>query len=492
MSTQQYLSKSLYTKGVQCHKALWLQKYRLELQDEVSDSLQARFDIGTDIGLLAQQIFPEGVEVPYEGLSHQEQLDRTAQLLSDGIQTIYEATFSFDNTFCKVDILHLADDGWELYEVKNSTGQKEIYLHDIAVQYHILSGSGYQPVRAFLVHINNQYERNGEINVHELFTVCDLTDEVMKLQKEVQTRLAAQRSMLAGEMPVIDIGPHCEKPYSCSFSGHCWGHIPENSVFELRGYGRPDPWSLYRSGILKIVDIPEDLLGWRQKLQQRGVKETFQAIEQDEVTDFLSTLQYPLCFMDFETSYLNPVPLWDGIRPYQQVPFQFSLHIVDEPGSTPRHIEYLAEADNDPRPGFIRELVQSVPDEGTIIVWNMTFESGRLQELADAFPESSPRLLKMVSQMVDLMVLFRNKSIYHSGFKGSYSIKAVLPALIPELTYKGMEIGSGDLVANEWQRMIQEQDPNERLRIRQNLLDYCCLDTLAMVKIVEKIRHSIL
>jgi hypothetical protein len=200
MSSQQYLSKSLYTKGVQCHKALWMLKYRPELQDEVPDSLQDRFDVGTDIGFLAQQIFSGGVEVPYEGLSHQEQLDRTAQLLADGMQTIYEATFSFDNTFCKVDILHLADDGWELYEVKNSTGQKEIYLHDIAVQYHILSGSGYRPVRAFLVHINNQYVRNGEINVHELFTVCDLTDEVLGLQEEVQTRLAAQRSMLDGDL----------------------------------------------------------------------------------------------------------------------------------------------------------------------------------------------------------------------------------------------------------------------------------------------------
>ena len=191
-----YLSKSLYIKGLQCHKALWLQKYQPELKDEVSESQQAAFDSGTDVGILAQQLFPGGVEVPYEGLQHVEQLTLTQKLLWDNTEVIYEAAFAFEETFCKVDILSKANDGLELYEVKSSTGCKDVYLNDIALQYHVVKGAGHKPVRAFLVHINNQYVRNGAIDVYQLFTILDVTEEIVSMQEDVAANLKAQRVML--------------------------------------------------------------------------------------------------------------------------------------------------------------------------------------------------------------------------------------------------------------------------------------------------------
>lgn len=487
-SATPYLSKSLYIKGLQCHKALWLQKNRPELKDEVSVSQQSAFDSGTSVGILAQQLFPDGVEVPYDGLTPTEQLEMTRKLMADGVQTIYEAAFSFQNTFCKADILHHGPDGWEIYEVKASTGYKEVYLDDIALQYHLLTGCGLHPVKAFLVHLNGEYVRKGAIDPQQLFTMLDLTDEVRELQATVAANLTTQREMLQGEMPVIDIGPHCSSPYSCSFSGYCWSHIPDNSIFSLRDHGKPDAWQLYQEGYLKIVDVPEERLGWRQKLQQRGMSEEFLQFDHDAVSRFVESLVWPLCFMDFETLYMVPVPLWDNVSPYQQIPFQFSLHIIDQAGAEPHHHEFLAEGTADPRRHFTEALLASVPATGSVLTWNATFEKQRIVELAVCFPDCAVALQQLSERVVDLMIPFRRKEIYHSAFNGSYSIKAVLPALCPELSYAELGIQNGEMASNSWLQMLYEPLAENRELIRSNLLEYCKLDTWAMVRIWEEIR----
>ena len=491
MCRSHYLSKSLYIKGLQCQKALWLQKYQPELKDEVSENQQAAFDTGTDIGILAQQLFPGGVEVPYDGLSPSEQLEMTNKLMVDGVETLYEAAFSFNNTFCKVDILHRSPDGWELYEVKGSTGCKDVYLNDIALQHNVLSGTGTIPVRSYLVHLNKTYIRQGDIDVQGLFTKLDVTKDVVALQEDVKANLEALRTMLSGEMPNIDIGPHCSSPYECVFAGHCWSHIPENSVFNFRGHGKPNAWQLYGEGILKIEDVPDERLGWRQKLQQRGLREEFLDFDRDEINNFFEQLSYPLSFMDFETIYMVPVPMWDGIRPYQQVPFQFSLHVIDELGRKPHHFEFLADQCGDPRLPFLKALLASLPKEGNIVTWNAPFESSRLRELAAAFPESKESIDGILERIVDLMVPFRNKSIYHSGFDGSYSVKYVLPALVPELSYSELAINNGEMASSSWLWHLQCKDKDEFERTRSELLDYCRMDTLAMVRILEKMQEII-
>lgn len=483
------LSKSQIIRGLQCHKSLWLHRNKPELRDEIDESQQALFASGADVGVLAQQLFPGGVEFPYGELSLAEQLDKTSVAIAAGIKSIYEATIKHDHVLIKTDILHYGLDGWELYEVKSSTGLKDIYLDDIAVQYHVLAGAGIEPVRAFLVVLNRDYVRQGEIDVHQLFSKIDVTELVKNKQTEVIAEIGRQKAMLMVEQPVIDIGPQCDNPYSCDFKGHCWAHVPQPSVFDLRDLGRPDPFAFYRQGVVCLKDLPLDQLGWRQQLQVEGTLYRKEQIDTDAVRAFLGELVYPVSYLDFETTYMNPVPLYDGSRPYQQIPFQFSLHIQDIADGPTRHVGFLADAAaGDPRPAFIEALLHALPKEGSIVVYNRRFEVRILNELIANFPAEAGLLTADVERIIDLMEPFRQKSVYLWPFGGSYSLKVVLPAMVPELSYDGLPVANGEDASMAWLNMLNSKDVQEVARLRQELHDYCHLDTLAMVKLVEKLQ----
>ena len=490
-SATPYLSKSLYIKGLQCHKALWLHKNRPELKSKPSAAQKAAFDSGTDVGILAQKLFPGGIEVPYDGLTHAEQLSRTQELIAGGATTIYEATFSYDNVLVKVDILHKGETGWEIYEVKSSTECKEVYLNDIAVQCYVVASSGLPITRACLVHINKRYVRYGDIEVEKLFTILDVTEKVLARQANVPDKLTAMREPLGQDIPAIDIGPHCEKPYLCDFKAHCWSHIPADSVFALRDHGKPDPFKLYRQGIIHMRDVPTEKLGWRQRLQMDGFLHQKNVVKIEAVSKFIDALWYPLCFLDFETTYLNAVPLFDGTTPNQQIPFQYSLHILDKPGAALRHQEFLAAADKNPQEALLQSLLAALPKDACVLTWNQAFEKGRLEELSKYSPAHKQEISDILKNIRDLMAPFRRKDIYHWQFAGSYSIKAVLPALVPELSYKGLAVSNGEIAASSWLRMRQESDNLQIAELRQQLLEYCHLDTLAMVRILEKMREMV-
>lgn len=481
-----FLSKSRFIKGLQCHKALWLLTHQPELQDEVTASQQAIFDAGTDVGVLAQCLHPGGVEIPFEGLSVPEQLAMTQDELKKGTRTIYEAAFSYDNVFVKIDILHKGRNGWELYEVKGATEAKEVYLNDIAVQYYVASGAGIKIKKAALVHIDNSYVREGEIDVQGLFAVQNVTKTILDRQPFVVKELKAMRSMLKKDKPAIDIGPHCSEPYECSFQGHCWANIPSPSVFDFADLGKPNPFKYYQQGIVKMEDVPRKDLGWRQQLQHDGTLHKKNVIDTDAIKSFIDSLWYPLAFMDFETTCLTPVPLFDGTRPFQSVPFQFSLHWFDSPKGSLKHREFLAQANGDPQKEFLATLLGSLPKNACILTWNKGFEGKVLRALGERFPKYHKRIQAIIANLVDLMAPFRSKQIYHWQFEGSYSIKAVLPALVPELSYQSLTISDGGSASEGWLRMRASRDKEEQDQIRRDLLEYCHLDTLAMVRILEK------
>ncbi len=486
-----FLSKSRFIKGMQCHKALWLQTHQPELQDEVSASQQAVFDAGTDVGILAQSLFPGGVEIPFEGLSVPDQLAMTQAEISKGTKTIYEAAFSFDNVFCKVDILHKGRNGWELYEVKGSTEAKEVYLNDIAVQYYIAAGAGITVKKASLVHIDNSYVRDGDIDVQGLFAIQNVTKTILERQAAVTKELKAMRAMLKKEVPAIDIGPHCSDPYTCSFHGHCWAHIPSPSVFDFADIGKPDGFTLYKQGIVKMDDVQRDTLGWRQQLQYDGTLHKKSVVDKNAIRAFIDSLWYPLAFMDFETTCMTPVPLFDGTRPFQSVPFQYSLHWVKSPKGKLNHCEFLGSVKGDPQKQFLTTLLDAIPENACVLTWNKAFEGKVLRALAERFPKYRKRIQSVLDNMVDLMAPFRSKHIYHWQFEGSYSIKYVLPALIPELTYESLNISDGGTAAESWLRMRASADIEEQEQIKRDLLEYCHLDTLAMVRILEKMKEQV-
>ncbi len=486
-----YLSKSLFIRGLQCHKSLYLQKFSPELKDEVSEETQRRFDIGNAAGSLAQQIFPGGMVVPYKGLSHSKQISMTQTLIEQGRDIIYEAAFSHNGVFVKADILHRGISGWEIYEVKSSASVKDYHKDDASVQYYVISGTGLPVTKVSLVHINPEYVRHGEIDVHNLFIIEDITETVQGKESFIAEELQKQQTMLKGDEPVIDIGPHCDDPFACDFHGYCWSHIPSPSVFDYMDKGKPNGFALYQQGIVKMEDVSADSLGWRQKMQLDGVLHRKNHIDADAVRSFLETLWYPLFFMDFETTFMVPIPMYDGTRPYQQVPFQYSVHVIHNPGGELEHHEFLADGATNPQKEFLETLLATVPRNACILAWNQGFEISRLKELADAFPEKSGDIVHLINNIRDLMILFRDKSFYHWKFNGSYSIKVVLPALLPELSYDNLEISDGGMASSEWLRMIQSNDYDEKSVIRKQLLQYCGLDTLAMVKILEIMKEMV-
>jgi len=477
------LSKSQFIRGLQCNKSLWLYRHRPELRTEPDEALQALFDSGTDVGVLAQGLFPGGEEIIYDYEKFQENIVRTRELIESGVKTIYEATFLHDDVLVMVDILHKKKKGWEIYEVKASTKLKPVHENDVAVQYYVVSGSGLKVSRASLVHINNQYTRLGDLDINALFTMVDLTELARGMQANVQEQLRSQKEMISGAEPQIDIGPHCSDPYDCDFQEHCWQHVPEYSIFDINGLYDSKKFELYRSGVLSLDDIPSDYsLSKTQRIQVDGTK----IINKANIKKFLKTITGTVGFLDFET-FMEAVPLFDGQRPYQQIPFQYSLHVGGN-GSLD-HFEFLGELGSDPRQELARRLIADAKDCDTILVYNQAFENRILRELAEFLPDLAGGLEDISSRIIDLMKPFQAKDYYVREMKGSYSIKSVLPALVPEMNYADLGISGGGMAMQAYSRLQALDDPATAEQIKKDLLKYCEMDTLAMVKILEKLQN---
>jgi hypothetical protein len=480
------LSKSLFTRGLQCHKSLWLYKFRPELRAQPDAALQARFDMGTEVGILAQELFPGGHELSYEnGFSRN--IKKTQELLAAGAETIYEATFRHDDILVMVDILHKGSDGWEIYEVKSSTATKDTFINDTAIQYYVVKGAGLDISGVFLVHLNNQYSRIGDLNLQALFTIDDVSDFTVNRQASIPDQLAAMRHALYGEEPQIDIGPYCSDPYECDFKSYCWQHIPECSIFDINNLRANRKFALYHGGALHFTDIPADFkLSEKMQIQVETELSGNQHINKERIREFLGTITEPVGFMDFET-FQEAVPSFDNQRPYQMIPFQYSLHIFTK-GELAHH-EFLGQAGLDPRRKFIEQLIRDTESCATILVYNQSFEESRLKDLALVFPQYTDEIGTIINRLVDLMVPFRQKDYYVKEMCGSHSIKYVLPALVPDLCYDNLAIGDGETAMLAYAQLNRMDNMFEIADIRKNLLDYCRLDTLAMVRIWEKLQE---
>ena len=485
------LSKSSYIKGLQCEKHLYLYKYHYNEMDELSEMQKAIFKRGTNVGELAQELFPGGEVAAYgDPPNYEKALDKTRYLIDNGAKVIYEAAFMFNQVLSIADIIVREKDEWKIYEVKSSTSISETYLNDAALQYYVISNCGIKVKDFSIIYINNQYVRKGELNLKELFISGSVLELIIPMQKSVEENVKKfKKVLMKKQIPDIDIGEHCYNPYICGYFNYCRKHIPEDSIFDFSGMHLAKKYELYRDGIIRFEDIPDDYpLNKNNKLQLEVYNSGKTFINKDAIKNFLTDLNYPLYFMDFET-FQPAVPLFDNSKPYQQIPFQYSLFIREDKKSNPEHFEFLSEPGEDPRTKFIKNLLKVTKGKGDVLVYNKTFEVTRLKEIARDFPDHEEDIDALIARIKDLMVPFQKKYYYAPEMKGSYSIKAVLPALVPELSYDELEINEGGLASIAYESLQTETDLMFIAEIKKQLLEYCKLDTLAMVRILEKLEE---
>jgi hypothetical protein len=503
------LSKSRYTAFCQCPKNLWLKVYKPE-EAPVDEGLQARFEQGNMVGDLAMQLFGDFKEAHAEkadkSLDLGKMVEQTRQWMDEGVENICEASFALEGHYCAVDILRKTKDGWAIYEVKSTSfpefnGQEAKlgkYAPDIAYQKWVLTQCGVNVTGTYLVCLNSDYIRQGELDIQQLFVINDLKELVDNEYLKVPALVSQAIKVVNSEQePDLDLSECCMKPYGCAFLGYCkrLHGVPSPSVFDLYGVGFSFKKKLdsYYQGLITFVDLRSKDIGPIQNMQIEAALTGKEFINPAGIRKFLDKLTYPLYFLDFETMQ-DAVPQYDGAKVYAQLTFQYSLHIKPSATAAYEHREHLALSDGkDPRRALAVQLCKDIPKNVCVLAYNKTFEYSRICELAVLYPDLSDHLTNIANNIKDLIDPFRAGDYYVPAMGGSFSIKSVLPALFPgdpELDYHNLD----DRCQNGGDAMtifprIKDMAPEEAKASRQALLNYCKLDTWAMVKVWEKLKE---
>ena len=489
MSTMR-LSKSKFVAGVQCLKRLYLQVHQPELATEPDAAAEAIMQQGHDVGMLARRLFPGGVGVCERSLD--QAIRATRELVANReVLAIYEGVFEHQNVLVKVDILHRRQDGrWRLIEVKSTTDLKVQHVEDVGIQYRVASRSGLDVGSCYLAHVNRSYVfRGGNVDPWRFFRIRNLTRRVQRLQPKLMFQLRSEFTIL--NMPTApDIAPgrHCTNPVTCEFYDRCNMPHPDDHIGFLPRIHASAVEELEEIGVESIHDIPDDFVLTEIQRHAAHCVQTGEPWFSPGLGEALSGLTYPLYFADFETQN-RAIPRFTGMRPYDQLPFQWSVHVQRQPGAEPEHHEFLATDASDPRREFITSLCAALGNSGSILVYS-SFEFQRLSDLASWFPEFADRIVAIQARLFDLLPVVR-EHVYHPAFSGSYSIKSVLPALVPGMSYEGMAVANGQEAGLAWEALVRGQlDCAERDKIKNALFAYCGQDTLAMVRLLEKLRSE--
>ena len=491
---QTLLSKSRYLYGIQCPKFLWMAVHEKDKLPEVDEVLQHRFDQGLLVGKLAQEAYPEGIKIEEDDFN--DNLKKSKEALKQR-KPLFEAAFKNSKIYSRADILvPVNDTEWDIVEVKSGTAPKEINIHDMAFQKHCYEEEGLAIRKCFLMHINGKYIRNGEINSKELFQQTDVDLLVNEASKNIQEKINQLLSIIENDKPPSEkICKNCGGPSKCTNPDEFWSFLPENNVFSLYRGGKKGI-ELYEKGILSIKDIPTGFnLSANQHIQKKCAETGKPYIDTKKIKSFISDLEFPLYFLDFET-YSIAVPLHDGMSPYQQVPFQFSLHVLDSLDSNPEHHSFLAEGSKDPRLAFLKALKGVIGSKGSVIAYNTPFENRILNELSRNFSKETEWIAKVQHRFVDLLSPFRKFYYYHPKQEGSASIKKVLPAVTGK-SYVDLEVAGGESANVQFLYISHggtdgsKPSDKEMAKIRENLEKYCSLDTEGMVDIFRVLITSI-
>ncbi len=486
------LTKYPFIKARDCIKALYLHYHWPGLQGPSDANEALQFSIGNKVGKAGQQLYPGGVDLTEDGkIRGKSLLQKTNEALISNKTTFYEALFitPCKQFSCRVDILHRESNENIIVEVKSSTSiSYPEHLLDVGFQYMILKQVLIgKPLKFFIVHLNKEYEKESKLEINKLFTVIDMTEQAKSVQPIIEKYINIYSDMLKDKLPFENsVGPHCIKPHKCPFYDYCWKDIPEYSVFNISRLKKAKAQELLESGIVTPEQIPKKFkLSERQQIEIDCSIKNMHHIDKSKLSNFIDNLEVDksMYFMDFET-LAPPIPLYEGMRCYQHVCFQYSL-LKKSNSDQWQRIEFLAKPGKDPRLNFTESLLRATQDTGKIVVYNKAFEISRLRELAIQFPKYKIEIDERISRIVDLMHPFMEHYYYHPKFQGNFSLKKILPVLCPD--YKGYSeliIKDGISAMREYEN-LGELPLMEQVQSRRALKEYCFTDTMAMVKILQ-------
>lgn len=466
--------------GLQCPLQLWLRANEPDAVElELNKVTQALLDTGIRVGEIARDYIPGGVLIEGDRYQQQLKLELTEAALNDGYELLYEAAFCENQVFVAVDILSREEAGWVITEVKSGSSVKDEYLSDVAIQLMTLEAAGLNIFRAEVMHLNRACTHP---DLTDLFVRSDVTSLVRPLIPPLLEKSRELNDLISAEQPDIPVGDHCKKPHECPFIDRCWPTLPEHYIGTLYSIRQKKLNDFLSSGIDTVDKVPSDKKLSAIAARQVSSVSSNKIIVEPGLKAEIDKIRCPIAFLDFET--IRPaIPVWNGCHPYDQIPVQFSCHLVDELGDV-THYEWLATHGEDPRPGISKALVEACSTADTVVAYNMGFERKCLELLADAQPECASALSEIAEKLYDLLPVVRNY-VYHPKFRGSFSIKSVIPALAPELAYEGLEVASGDLASLELERLILGQPSEQDAVIKTQLLSYCERDTFALVRLYQ-------
>jgi hypothetical protein len=474
------LTKSHFISGLQCPKQLWLttQNPQTTLPNPAQQRIITQ---GEEVGKYARQQFPHGqlIEGP---ITTALQLTQTA--IASGATCLFEPTFSFNGLIIRCDILHKTSaETWEIIEVKSSSKVKDEHHWDLAIQKYVLTSANLPISTTQLMHINTQTCIFPDLT--NLFHRTDLTPEVDRLLPQIPQYLQQFQTLLTQPEPTTPIGKHCDTPNACPFTHQCWQHVPEISIFTIPRLDWKKKTTLINDNILAISDLPIDYpLTDNQRTYVESIRQNAPKIDPAAIATSLAQLEHPIHFFDFEAQ--NPaIPRFNGLKPYEQFPFQYSCHILQSDG-TIEHREYLHTDHTDPRPELIAAIVADISTTGSIVVYHKSFEASLLKKMAKDFPEYATQLESIADRLWDLEDIFKHH-YKHPKFRGSTSIKKVLPVLVPHLSYDTQAVQRGDQAQAVWEEMLHCHDRSRQSEMIAHLKAYCQLDTLAMVEIYKSL-----
>lgn len=483
-----YLTKSDFLKHQICPSYFWLWKHKREVvPTDDEETIKRRLEQGNEVECYARMLFPNGVLIEARGKDAQVE---TGQYVADGVRCIFQATAMTDRgLLAMADVLVRNDDGtWTIYEVKSTNDVKPEHLVDATFQRIAFAEAGYAISRVVLVHLDKTYVRHGAIKPAKLFKQTDITEATAERLTDTEGQISEALRVLGTTVEPKTCSCRLKsKSHHCSTFAYLNPDVPEYSVFHITRLRGKSLELLVDGDILDVEEVPDDLkLSVAQRNQVQVAKMKRPIVKPEMITAMLGELAFPLYFLDYE-AISTALPLFDGTIPYQQVPFQYSLHILREPDGELEHHEYLARSlDECPMPPLLQSLREHIGDTGSVIVWHQTFEKSRNEEMATMYPQYAEFLRGVNERVFDLRDVFDRQHFVHHGFNGRTSIKYVLPILVPDLSYKNLAIQNGSSATIAWYDTVNGTMPDvERDQMLQNLLEYCCLDTLAMVKIYK-------